>query len=348
MFKPYCYSEIGYINSLENIPENFRIDKNKTCLKILTETGMELVIDKEASLKLLNPNGKFEFKKANDLKVGDISVSSLKNFLFNNESCIENKKAYMIGLLYSYKIYENNSIFSLVRNSVFDYIGEFLYRYFEFKKERDIYTFIVHQDFINKNNILLDTVPKFIFEGNKESQIYFLKGFFDTNSLIYENKIIKDIYDNTLLQQINLMLRNLGIIAEIDNYDLIISGQEIISYYNLIGTMNLDYEEEMLNINLTESDFYEIENLKGICKNFFETTDKLNIDLDNFKFTRTNILKLLQKDGDKEIKLQIENVLFDNVCFDKIISIEEVNVDYLVMKTCDVDVYIMNGFYIKK
>ena len=168
------------------------------------------------------------------------------------------------------------------------------------------------------------------------------------NSIVYENRIIKDIYDNELLQQISLMLRNLGIIAEVDNYDLVISGQEIISFYNIIGTKNLKYEEEILNINLNETDFYEIENLKKICRDFFNTTDKLEIDIDAFKFTRTNILKLIEKDGDLKLKNQIHSILSENICFDKIVSIEEIVTDYLVMETCDIDTYIMNGFYIKK
>lgn len=348
MIKSYFLSKNGYINSLINIPENFRVNKNTNCIKITTETGLNLIIEEGLSIKILTKEGKIDFKKAEELSVEDVCLTAVKSLLFSNNNSIEEKKAYIIGILYAFRIDNENLNFDLIKGSISDYIGDFLYRYLKVLSIPNKYSLQVPIDFIYKNNISKNEVPEFIFSGNKETQISFLRGFFDCNSIIFENKIIKDLYSNELLQQISLMLKNLGIISEIDNYDIIISGQEIISFYNIVGTFNSDYEEEILNVSLKETDFYEILNLKQLCLDFYETTDKEDIDFKNFKFTRTNILNLIKKDGDEKIKNKLKELLSENICFDRIVSIEKIISDSIVIITCDIDTYIMNSFFIKK
>lgn len=334
----YLLTDNGY----EDISR--KVDRDTSCKEILTELGNIFIADNSLNIRILSEEGDITFKKVSEIEAGDILISKINSNCFSDNSLIDEKLSYLLGILYALKISNTRRTFTIPKSSITNYISEYFYRYFETSLNFGDYKFSVSDDFLNKYNIDCVSIPKSVFEGTTQIQMSFLKGFFDINTTISEKMILKDFYNEKLLQQICLILKNFGIVPEIDNSSLIISGEEIIKYYNLIGTYNDDFEEELLLINLDSSDFYQIFNIESICRKFYETTDK-SINFDLMILNRKNIEDLISLDGDEELKDKIRELISKEYCFEKV-SIA----NNIVSKSIGLDLdgeYIINSFVVK-
>lgn len=321
------------------------IDKEAPCKEILTELGNIFIADRNLKIQILTDKGDISFKNIEDLSTGDIIISRIDTQCFSEDKTIDLKLSYLLGLLYALKISPERYTFVIPRGSITDYISEYFYRYFNVSLVSGEYNIVVPEDFINKYNINVFSIPLSIFEGTKDVEKSFLQGFFDINTVIADKMFLKDFYKEHLLQQIGLMLKNFGIVPEVDNSSLIISGEEIINYYNVIGTYNDAFEEELLCMNLDESDFYQIFNIEGICRAFYETTDK-SINFDLMLLNRKNIEKLIELDGDENLKEKIKILISDEYCFEKVLVANNIH-----SKSLDIGEdgeYVINSFVIKR
>ncbi len=340
MSRYYLLTSDGYKDISEGIL------KKTSCREILTELGNVISVDDDLFIRTLGNSGEILFKKVSDLKIDDTIISEVNTNSFSEEdSFVDKKLSYLLGLLYSLNICYVGATFELEKNSVTNYISEYFYRYFETKFLEDKYTLYIPEEFIAKFNLNKDNIPDVILEGNKEIQESFIRGFFDINFFSSDRSIFKDGYSEEFLQQLSVLLKNLGIIAEVDNSTIMISGEEIVNYYNIVGTKNDYLDEEFMNIKLEQDDFYQIEKIVDICKEFYESTDK-SIDFNEIFFNRKDIERLVSMDGDEVLKTKIKTLLNNRFCFEKVVSISDIT-----SKSLDIDEdneFIVNSFVIKK
>ncbi len=339
MSRLYLLTKDGYKNISDGI------EKETSCKEFLTELGSVFKVNSNLSIRTLNSEGDIVFKKVSDLETEDIVVSDVNTESFSVDSTVDSKIAYLIGLLYSVKASTSRQDISLPKNSVTDYISEYFYRFFDTKLVLDEYKIFITEDFIDKYKLNPEFVPEFIMEGNRETQKEFVKGFFDTNFIVSDKMLLKDFYSEDFLQQVFLILKNFGIIAEIDDSSLFISGEEIINYYNIIGTNNTYLEEDFMDIHLEENDFYQIFNLEKTCRDFYETTDK-TFNFNQMNLNRKEIEKLIELDGDSSLKDKIRNLLNKKYCFERIVAVSNtVDKDLDIGEDTE---FIINSYVLRK
>ena len=326
-------------------------------LLIKTETGIDLEAPINHIFYVLNKHGYFICKKAEELKDGDILISRNGDNFANEKPLITMNDAYLIGNLYSICFLE------LIKNTTGEYIeinleneniknllAENLSEYLDISDiDENLYIsndYSKIKDFVNRYNIN-ERISKLIVNSNIQTQRSFLKGFFDINSIIDNDSIKKEITNDSLIMEIQLMLKNMGIISKKKDNELIIKGREIIDFYNYIGFNNIDYEEAVLNINLNKSDFYIIPNIKELIESYYHSVENKTkrYDLRKFEYTRENILELLKMNGNEHLKNLILIVINENICYDKIVKIEKTDKKHVFdFDMIDTNTYIINSF----
>jgi DNA-directed RNA polymerase beta' subunit len=204
-------------------------------------------------------------------------------------------------------------------------------------------------------------IPVELLEGNKDFLKGIIDGYFSGDGCIKEDSIHVSSISRTLLEDISNILAKFNIFSKIvsrekaQEYNIIKRGLKARLSYDLSLSL-IDSIKFKNNFNLTIK--YKQETLKNMISktnDIYRRTDKIpEVILTNTilkEYTRNDIYKLLNnKDGKikgkliKEHKLVnedyiiLQKLLNEEVCYDKVISIEEVeNPNYYVYDlTCDI------------
>lgn len=382
----YILTKKGYVK-LENLIKNKNIDLNsinssyeintrlcnkdgklstvkylnnnglKKLFKIKTSMGLEIEATMEHIFYVLNKNGFIICKKLKELEIGDILLSRVGDRICNDKELISSDDAYLLGYLTSIDFFKiintkENEIALEIPSSLIDKLKDILVNKFDVVIE-DNKIFIRNSKFTFDNIFQIYDLEKGristkVLNSNIDIQLEFLRGFFDTNTFFKNNEIHKTINEPSLLIEISLMLKNIGIIPMVKDDILIINGKEVINFYNYIGFYNYEYDEEITKFELQEKDFYVIPYIETMVKAYYNSVEikdkKFNLN-ESFKYTRENILEVLSLKGNKELKELLKSLIDEHICYDEIKSIEETKKDY----TFDFDLeengsYIVNSF----
>lgn len=354
-FKSNILTKNGYLNvesltlkkklTLENAPINFKVlDKNnkqitttylsfedKNIYKVKTLTGNIFYITEDTNLLCLTMEGKIVNKTIREILPTDEIISKVGDNISDSKELLTEEDAYLLGYFYSINFSElikteDEKIYIPTNNSTFENMRDIIINKFDVCcEEKKLY---IYNSNININNYILqynfnkNQIPDLIKESTINIQTSFIQGFYDVFTILEKNTIKKEINNDFFYNDLLLLLKNLGIIAE-KNTEFIIRGEEIINYYNLIGFSNVDYENKMLTFNLSKEDFYIINSLKKITQEFYKTVSNKKIELtEDFEYTRNNIENLLTLDGDEELKNIIRPLIQENICYDRIDTIE--------------------------
>ena len=310
----------------------------KKLFRITSKTGIRIDATNEQNFYVLNENGFIISKKLKDLKVGDILLSRVGDKFANDKQLITPDEAYLLGIFYSLITLENpeeDYIKIKVSYTIKDKIKEILLNKFDVVEENEEISILnskISIDVFKENfEYMNDYISGKVLSSNLNIQLEFLRGFFDVNTLFNNNRIEKEIFNKRLFFEILLLLKNLGIIAEIIDNTLVIRGKEIANFYNLVSFYNWEYDSLVTSFSISEEDFYVIPNIQNIVKAYYDSIEEKNkkIELnEDFQFNRDNILKILEMKGNKELKDLIKALVNENICYDTIISIEEIDKDF--------------------
>lgn len=382
----YILTKKGYVK-LENLIKNKNIDLNsinssyeintrlcnkdgklstvkylnnnglKKLFKIKSSMGLEIEATLEHIFYVLNENGFIICKKLKELEPGDILLSRVGDRISNDKELISSDDAYLLGYLTSINFFDvintkDNEIPLEISTSLIEKLKDILINKFDVIIEENKIS-IRNSKFTFDNlsqiyDLEKGKISNKVLNSNIDIQLEFLRGFFDTNTSFINNQIHKKIEENSLLIEISLMLKNIGIIPMVKDNTLIINGKEVINFYNYIGFYNYDYDEEITKFELQEKDFYVIPYIETMVKAYYNSVEikdkKFNLN-ENFKYTRENVLDILSLKGNKELKELLKSLIDEHICYDEIKIIEETKKDYAF----DFDLeengsYIVNSF----
>ena len=364
----YVLTKTGYI-TLDNLVKNNNIDlssketsfevKTKICnkdgklasikylnnngkkklFKIKTATGIEVEATKEHIFYVLNENGFIVSKKLKNLNVGDILLSRAGDRISNDRRLITPDDAYALGFLQSIdfvSMSDEDEIKIDVPDSILDRVKDILENYFDIIGFDDTTIYIKNrkdylENFFEEFDFSNDYISKKILSSNIDIQLEYLRGFFDTNVLFEESSIAKKVLNRRLFIEIYLLLKNIGIIAILDDENLVIKGREILNFYNQVGFYNYLYECNINNVTISEEDFFMIPYIQNIVKAYYdsiEIKDKKFIIDDNFKYTRENIEEIISNKGNKDLRNLLKTLISPNLCYEEIMEIIEIPRDY--------------------
>lgn len=370
----------GYINvesltlkkkfTNENAPINFKVlDKNNKLItatylescdeniyKVKTFTGNTFYVTSNTNLLCLTVDGNLEKKNILDIFQTDEIVSKVGDAISDSKELITEEDAYLLGYFYSINFSNlikttDETIYIPTSSSNFELVRDIIMNKFDVtSKGKDLY---IYNSNININNFILqynfnkNQIPNIIKESSLDIQISFIRGFYDVFTSFEKNSIRKENINDFFFNDLLLLLKNLGIIAEKRN-EFIIRGEEVLNYYNLIGFYNLEYEDEVLGFTLNAEDFYTINALKKITQRFYKTVSNKDKELnDDFEYTRDNIESLLELDGDKELKEIIKGLIQENICYDRIDSIDVLpSQKCIVLEVSEDDTFIIDSLII--
>ena len=316
-------SSNGWVNQCSQIYKGYIEDT----IKITTSLGYTI----EGSLRhpiLVNNNGKEEWKKLPEIKIGD--TITLKNNTdrfanhFGRKQNIEDDVSYLLGYIHKYPSFTK--------------LPEYIYRIIGCK-DRDINCKQCKDKlcYTSKYNI-----PKVVREGGTECQKSYLQGLFDRYGVVSKKNIYLKQITFSLCQQLQVMLLNFSIITKRKfNRLYICSPFHFIKnigfhYNNLKYNLSNDYFK---NYNLKQNDC-KVPNGKNIIKiikslslgffipqnehhNIKRITNILNENIEpnyyDFRyimdihyFTNDNIQILFE--NDKIFEMYFANLFYDKVC----------------------------------
>lgn len=325
----------------------------KETRKIKTRYGYELEGTKVHPILVLTPSGDLEWKKLDDVKIGDyvaiqrnqncFNDSYIKfNWKYQKESKYEsNIHFYQIPKILDEKLasflayiiaegtttyktsmgfsQKDPEIFEKVDNLAFDLFG----KRFSLKKDstkdynfsskqiRKFLEEIFEVDYVTAHS---KEVPKLILQSPRAVQISFLKSFFEAEGSSSGNTIELSSASQTLIHQIQLMLLNLGIIAnqeKINSKATNSRNPKLRTYYRLnITGKNIEIFNKLISFESQR----KIKRAESLRKKI--TQQKSNVESIPYQ-------KINEKYKGLQSYQKIENLTNYNFFFDPIAEIEE-------------------------
>lgn len=300
------YGEVEYTS-------HFTKNGNRKTKKIITDRGIELNNTYNHPLLVLEGHS-FVWKNTENINEGDILVSRKGDNRFGTDNTVSStEEAYVLGCMIadSYMGVDYRLSFSNDKEELLDAVSSYWSTisdketYYDKHKKSKGLTIHLHDkkatiDFYNKFGIKLGVakdkeVPDCILRAPKHIQLAFLSGYLECESSIAKDGRDMEVTSasNTLLEQIQLMLFNLGI----DNY----LGQKVVKNYEnnyygririktrelkkLMGILEfkteqrLQQQKEVINKEFKSQYGNTINGLREILK---EYRDSLNINKKDF------------------------------------------------------------------
>jgi intein/homing endonuclease len=210
--------------------------------------------------------------------------------------------------------------------------------------------------YFQKTKAKFKTIPKEVFSWNKESQCYFLRGYFDGDgSADLRGRVSCTSSSERLIQQIQLMLLNMGIVAsksqvltpitkrvkvESMGYRLCVDGINARKYFALIGSMlprkqsRVAYTKPKRIVgDYVPFDLKEFKNGKPLSAKWGNL-----INIKNISYVR---LGKLLKDFPNT---KYQKIFDDWFLYDKIVSIENSEAETFDFVIPETHSYFSNGF----
>lgn len=346
---------------------HFTYNGKKDVLCIKTKQGTVIECTKNHPLRVLTNNGYIVWKKANEISNGDILIGVVNTQQFGNN---EDTSAYLVGLLTADGSYQTNRILwsnddkSLIdkfENDVSEnvYLSNTVKRNYIDDRSGSTNIHLSGADMISKfyqeyglkcGRAKDKIVPEKIKRGTKLTQIEFLKGYFDCESYISNQRGIEVASASyELLSYVRLMLKNLGIQSSLykklvekypenEYYRLSISGEDIYRFINVVGTRSKKVElryEDFINSRVQKTN-ETIPNIGNMCIAFYDDIDPslheskysnmiMDIKSKKINISKESLHKLIEL-GTENNQLYNAIKVFDNniYVYETVSSIEEI------------------------
>ncbi|HBP40024.1 MAG: ATP-dependent zinc metalloprotease FtsH [Candidatus Woesebacteria bacterium GW2011_GWC1_30_29] len=243
-------------------------------LKLQTYMGHEIEGTLEHPLVFINDQGKLEFKRLDQAKVGDWIPVKTNNQMFGNYKVLDTKTSYLLGLLTGDggMSIKDRIYFSTADKELLLFFKTYFKNKFEYsiKKANSKYDY-----YISSSNIKSEIthygmdesysrnkkIPDQIMLSPKENVVAFLQGLFDTDGSVYKTgKVEYSTSSKKLARQVSALLLNLGVMHKFrekgDNqysssYVILISGTSLINFTEQIG-FRLKRKQDKLDLYLSK------------------------------------------------------------------------------------------------
>lgn len=267
--------EIKTLNTSHWYNMGFANTKNVT-----TSQGYNINGTYEHPIVVMNTKGKLEFKKLEDVCIGDYVAISKGNNLFGSRNDVPLDIAYCMGVMTGEAHYlkEDKHIY-MIRvsnediNGVIPFYAKIIKDFFKYDinikkiKDENCYDLPIHSKKIYKYFENLDLamckagekyIPSSIMQSTRETNIAFLQGLFDTDGTCSKKGIEYCSKSKRLIIQMQTVLTNLGIVCKVkerimknypDNtyYYLYISGHSARMFNEIISFKHCNKKQENLN-----------------------------------------------------------------------------------------------------
>ena len=307
------YGEVEYTS-------HFTINGERPIYKVTTENGLSVKVTGYHPLLTLDPTGVMVWRYARDIKEEDVIVSRIGDKISGN-LFDDVEEAFLLGLLIAdgcfsqkgrigftnnnpdlQKAFKNGiknlpelrdcEIFEKSRNNTVEYQVNSMSGVESFYKRHGIVP----------SKAEMKEVPQTIMNGTLDVQKAFLSAYFECgchiqNGSNYHIEVISA--SQKLIQQVSLLLRNLGIVSTITRKT--VKGYEQNDYYRLFvfGEHATKFVEEI--------GFVSSDRKIGKCE-----------------CNKGRLCKLLNSDGDERLKSILSALVDSHLCFEKVTSIEQI------------------------
>jgi len=307
------YGEVEYTS-------HFTINGERPIYKVTTENGLSVKVTGYHPLLTLDPTGVMVWRYARDIKEEDVIVSRIGDKISGN-LFDDVEEAFLLGLLIAdgcfsqkgrigftnnnpdlQKAFKNGiknlpelrdcEIFEKSRNNTVEYQVNSMSGVESFYKRHGIVP----------SKAEMKEVPQTIMNGTLDVQKAFLSAYFECgchiqNGSNYHIEVISA--SQKLIQQVSLLLRNLGIVSTITRK--VVKGYEQNDYYRLFvfGEHATKFVEEI--------GFVSSDRKIGKCE-----------------CNKGRLCKLLNSDGDERLKSILSVLVDSHLCFEKVTSIEQI------------------------
>ena len=354
---------VGY-NGITSSPENinwFKKPSIKQCIRITTSGGdyVECSIDhpllttKNHYRKRINNKvvGKFvEFKKAEDLKIGDQLLTIDKLNIFGNKHV---KDARLIGLLIGDGNYSLNQSprLSCGDIEIFNYVVnkyKCTHNYTNLQKDGKKYHQIIINKFIpilRNANIygqvkLNKTLPKNIHEYDKKSLSKLIGGYYDADGNVSYNKLRNRVritltsVSEELLREVKMQLVKFGIHSKISKE----FRKEGYNNNSIIYRLYINSYNDVLRFK---------ENIPLLCKHKNDNLEKINLqsNIDRTRFPKNHTGYFKYDNVLEKGKFFKDKTDLTNIRQESIISIENIGEQLVYnLNTSITNTYLGNNF----
>lgn len=358
----------------------------KDILKITTDSGLKTTITNNHPLLTVTDLGEFEWVLAEDIKSDMLLVTRRGDEIYGLSTVVTDvEEAYFLGAIiadgytgHERKIsFTNNQepILSSVENYLNTCGGVRVYREID-KRSTGITVAMSGVDAVQELYKRLDIpqgvakdkrVPQHIMESPKEIQLAFLSGYLECECSINISQMRMEVTSasNTLMEQVQLLLKNMGIIAFLEQrkpskaypdtifWRLNIYSRELDI---LLGLMSFKSEQRITQQKETQEVFNStrrrpIKDNVPNGKYFIDQYDKTFVNPPkgarkkmhapkNISTHRMRELLDLYPEGNKELKAHIESIIDENIFLDKVVSVEDCG----VRRTFDVSMPMTHSF----
>lgn len=362
-------AEIPLINrdgEVENT-QALTFNGKRKLIEFTTKTGIKQKSTFNHPVLVLEDNY-FVWKRTDDLNIGDYIVSRRGDGVFGTNDSFNEDSAFIMGLLVADGYFGENRIsftnneeklIELVSNYLKDVSGSEVKHY---KDERNNGTLTIHlnnknyvESFYEKNNIKKGSardkvVPKAIMSAPKEVQLSFLSGYFEPESYIHETKGVEVISaSNELLKQIQLMLRNIGVVSTLSKKT--VKGYEE-NWYGRLGIYGenadllleqlsfqteLKKEQKEIFVNRgalsTSQNNDRVPNIDKLVHSYIRSiapdARRNKVNLDDIRLGhetgREKVLRILDLNlpGDVYLEKQIRHLISDEFFYDEVVELKE-------------------------
>jgi len=272
--------------------KNISLEKNISGLKLKTKAGFENKGSVHHPLLTIDKQGNFYYKQLQEFKAGDYVCIQRGQNVFGKTK-LPNGDAYLMGLFIGDgSIGEKAGTPSItisdkeIENFCIDYcdVNNVDYR-IKHKTTSEITIDIYFKgfwQFFEKYNIKKclsyhKEVPKIIRSSDKNTQINFLKGLFDTDGGFEKTGVVTLCsVSKKLIKEVQMMLLNFGIISGVRKkktkskfgkaFILTIGSDDVKLFYELIG-FNVKYKQRLLKNSLNNKKLNTNKNIIPFVKN---------------------------------------------------------------------------------
>lgn len=357
---------------------------NLPLLSIKTRTGSKQKVTKNHPLLVMSDEGLgvHEWKKAGHLKVGDYVVSRRGDNVFGTDNTLSKHEAYVVGMLVADGSYANTRL-SFTNNQenlvemVEDYFSSLGGEPKKYKKEgSDSYDIhlnnkkIVNEWYaklgLQPGKAIDKAVPKAILESPEDVQVAFISGYFECESSLGKNHLEVTSASLVLLSQIQVMLKNMGIVTSLKNkkvkaypdthYETLqVYGENLLK---LVGKLEFTTQQRKGSVDIQKEtvpvegkgSFDIVPNIQSLLKAYYNTTDPALRTRETYTVVNgmskyknsvgrklvTNLLELLP-DGNARLKGLLEDAIKPEFFYDRVVSVdnlsEEPTFDFVLPET---------------
>lgn len=357
------YGEVEYTSK-------FFINGKQPVKEIKTNKGINIKATYNHPMLVVEDN-QFKWKKVEDLKPKDLLVSRVGDNIFGNDDTIKTEEeAYVLGVVIADGYIGQKSVIDITNDE--DSIINIVKNYFikdgaEVKQVLDRNStrlYIKHTNYVKKYHekyslpygVAKDKeIPQCIMNAPKNIQLAFLSGYFECECSIEEIKKSIEITSasKNLLQQIQLLLFNIGVVSTISkktvkNYPNNYYGRLTISSYKYVSkfinmlvfktedrnnkyntlhnnhnnvTINKSYRDVLPNGKYLITEYRNSLEIKGKERRRFEVPSTISRD-------KARMLITEYPGGDKELFNIISNLVDEKYFYQEIKEIENVGEEY--------------------